>query len=269
MVVEKNKKDWNDYAGKWGSYNHSEPILRPVLERPERAFHGTVWGQLCRLFPGFEGKKICVPSSGDNLAVFAFAKLGAQVLSCDIAENQLENARKVALREGLAGQITFLCADTMKLEGVGNGEYDLVYTSNGVHVWLDDLPGMYRNVYRVLKPGGKNVVYEVHPFQRPFGEGLKLVRPYDAVGPFEDEATVNFHWRMQDFLNAILGAGLRLEHVEEMFDEKNYDAPFFLKTADIIGGKRASREEVDRMYDWRQNPAMGLPAWMCLVSEKE
>ena len=126
MVVEKNKKDWNDYAGKWGSYNHSEPILRPVLERPERAFHGTVWGQLCRLFPGFEGKKICVPSSGDNLAVFAFARLGAQVLSCDIAENQLENARKVALREGLAGQITFLCADTMKLEGVGNGEYDLV-----------------------------------------------------------------------------------------------------------------------------------------------
>ena len=54
-----------------------------------------------------------------------------------------------------------------------------------------------------------------------------------------------------------------------MFDEKNYDAPFFLKAEEIVNGKRVSREEVDRMYDWRQNPVMGLPAWMCLVSEKE
>jgi len=34
-----------------------------------------------------KGKKICVPSSGDNHVVFAFALLGAKVTSCDIAEN--------------------------------------------------------------------------------------------------------------------------------------------------------------------------------------
>lgn len=189
--------------------------------------------------------------------------------SCDIAENQLENACKIAKREGLEDAIDFVCADTMKLDGIENGAYDLVYTSNGVHVWLDDLEAMYRNVYRVLKPGGLNIVYEVHPFMRPFGEELKVLKPYDAVGPFENEDIVTFDWRMQDFLNAMMESGLRLMHMEEMFSEKSYEAPFWLPMGEIVRGVQVSREEVDRMYDWKQNPTMALPQWMCIVGKKE
>ena len=55
---------------------------------------------------------------------------------------------------------------------------------------------------------------------------------------------------------------------EAVFDEKNYDRPFGIKNEDIIRGVRVSPEEVDRMYDWRENPAMCLPAWLCLASQK-
>ena len=53
-----------------------------------------------------------------------------------------------------------------------------------------------------------------------------------------------------------------------MFDKKDYERPFWLKTEDIIGGATVSREEVDRMYDWTRNPRMALPHWFCLVGRK-
>lgn len=69
-------------------------------------------------------------------------------------------------------------------------------------------------------------------------------------------------------MNAMMHSGLHLEHFEEMFDEKDYERPFWLKTADILDGVRASRDEVDKMYDWRENPRMALPNWICLVGRK-
>lgn len=268
MVVEKNKRDWNEYAECWSQLNHAEEVLRPILENPSKAFHQATWKLIQKYCPDLKGKQVCVPSSGDNHAVFAFALLGAHVTSCDISENQLSYAEKIAGREGLSGSIDFICADTMKLEGLPNDTYDLVFTSNGVHVWLDDLPSMYRNIYRVLKPGGINILYEIHPYMRPFNDDLKLIKPYDCTGPFENENTVNFHWRLQDILNAIMDSGIHLLHIEEMFAEKDYDFPFFIKTEDLSNGKKAAKEEVDKMYDWTENPCSGLPNWICTVGEK-
>ncbi len=268
MVVEKNKQNWNDYADSWSKLNHSEQLLRPVLDNPSKAFHKTTWELIRKYLPDLKGKRVCVPSSGDNHAVFAFALLGAAVTSCDISENQLKNAERIAKQEGIYRSIEFVCEDTMKLGGIADGEYDLVYTSNGVHVWLNDLPAMYRNIHRVLKPGGFSILYEVHPIMRPFREDLKVVKPYNHTGPFEDEYTITYEWRLQDILNAAADAGLRLLHIEEMFAEKNYDLPFWVKTEDIIRGMRVSREEVDRMYDWKENPRMALPNWVCAVGQR-
>ncbi|MCL2519218.1 MAG: class I SAM-dependent methyltransferase, partial [Oscillospiraceae bacterium] len=99
-----------------------------------------------------KGKKVLVPSSGDNKAVFGFHLLGAQVTSCDLAENQLKNAKIIA--DKYNWDIEFICQDSMKLELIKDGEYDLVYTSNGAHIWIGDLLGMYTNFHRVLKDGG-------------------------------------------------------------------------------------------------------------------
>ena len=67
---------------------------------------------------------------------------------CDLSEKQIENAKRIADKNGWA--IEFLCQDSRKLDKIGSDTYDLVYTSNGVHVWIDDLPGMYANFHRVL-----------------------------------------------------------------------------------------------------------------------
>lgn len=267
-IVEKNKRDWNQYSESYMGYNLSDKVLQPILENPARAFHHITWDQIRKFVPDLKGKRICVPSSGDNHAVFAFALMGAQVTSCDISEKQLAAAKAVAAQLGLGEAITFICTDTMTLDGVETESYDFVYTSNGVHVWLNDLPAMYRSIFRVLKPGGVYILYELHPFLRPFGEKLKVKKPYSETGPIEDELTVNFHWRMQDILNAILDSQIQLVHMEEIMPEIDYERPFWIKNEDIIKGASFTREEVEKMYSLEENPAMALPEMFCLVGRK-
>lgn len=265
-TVKKNRQNWDDYSEAYLRFKHNEKILERIKSDPSSAFEKGTWQQIKRCMPDMHGKKVCVPSSGDNHAVFAFAMLGARVTSCDISEKQLAAGRQKAKEMGL--EISFIQADTMEMQGVGDEEYDLVYTSNGVHVWLNDLPKMYRNMQRILKKGGYYIMCDVHPFQRPFGNDLKVQKSYTDVGPFEDEYNITFTWRIQDIMNAMAQAGLHFEHMEEMMDEKDYAYPFWLSLEDAVKGVKVDKEDVDRMYDWRQNPTMAIPQWLCVVCRK-
>ena len=242
--------------------------MNRIVENPASAFHHTTWEMISKYIPDLRGRKICVPSSGDNHAVFAFAMLGAQVTSCDIAENQLVNAERIAKEYGWDKSIEFICADTMRLDEVGDDSFDFIYTSNGVHVWIDDLRSMYKNIYRITKPGGVYVMFEIHPFQRPFDDNAKVTKPYDRTGPFESDIEITFGWRVMDIMNAIMDSGFTVKHIEEMFAEKDYDWPFFISYQDIVKGVTATREEVDRMHDWQNNPMAALPNWISIAAIK-
>ena len=267
-MINKNKISWNKGAAKYSTFNHSDNFMNRILEDPTKAFHHTTWELISKSIPDLQGQNICVPSSGDNHAVFAFAMMGAHVTSCDISENQLENAKRFAQKHGWDKSIDFICADTMKLESVADNTYDIVYTSNGVHVWINDLPAMYRSIYRIMKPGGVYIMYEIHPFLRPFDNKVRVKKPYDMTGPFETEEEVTFGWRIMDIMNAMLDSGLRVSHIEEMFAEKDYDWPFWLSYEDISKGVNVTKEEVDKMHDWRNNPLAALPNWISMVAYK-
>ncbi len=272
-VSAKNRASWNALSAGYSAREHADPVIRAIADHPARAFHHAAWELLRSVFPSFEGLRVCIPSSGDNHAAFALAQLGAQVTSCDISENQLANAERVARQYGW--DIAFRQADTMALEGVPSEAYDFVYTSNGVHVWINDLAAMYRNIARVLKPGGRYVLFEIHPFQRPFDGRLweqpTVKKPYDCTGPFESEQDVTFGWRLQDILNALLDAGLSMRRLEELFAEKNYEDPDWIPCEQKLRepDRVYDRAEVDRMYDWRCNPMAALPLWFSVLAEKE
>ena len=51
------------------------------------------FNEMKKYIGNFTGKRILLPSSGDNHAAFAFALMGAKVTSADISERQLESAR--------------------------------------------------------------------------------------------------------------------------------------------------------------------------------
>lgn len=272
MKNNKVKDNWNNNAAAYSAHNHTDKIIGAIIDNPANAFHHTTWEMIQRAIPNFADKKVCVPSSGDNLAVFAFALLGAKVTSCDISENQLANAERIAKQH--SWDIEFICSDTMKLDNIKSNEYDFVYTSNGVHVWINNLFGMYRNIHRIMKPGGVYIMYEIHPFLRPFdGESfekcqLSVIKPYNMTGPFEDETSITFGWRIQDIMNAIFDSGLTVKHMEEMFAKKSYDDPFWIPYYKKEQGATATREEVDSMHDWQINPMAALPNWLSIEARK-
>jgi SAM-dependent methyltransferase len=210
-----------------------------------------------KAYPDLRGKRVLVPSSGDNCAVFGFYLLGAAVTSFDIAERQLYNAQKIDGEQ--SWNIEFICKDSMELDGITSDEYDLVYTSNGVHVWISDLPKMYGNFHRVLKPGGRYVMFETHPFIRPFddsGMEIKVKKPYEETGPFRSGEITEYKWRIMDIFNAIQNAGFNVTRMEEfhpMPDE--YNTWFARETGE-------TDEQYTKKHDWKQNPWAALPQWI-------
>ena len=251
--------DWwnNEVENGYGIRNESE---KDIIDNPYIAFDHPILIELIKkTFPDLRGKKVCVPSSGDNAAVIAFALLGAKVTSCDICEPQLEHAEAIAKKYGW--DIEFVHDNTMTLEKIKSNEYDFVFTSNGVHVWIDDLKSMYKNICRIMKKSGVYIMFEVHPVNRPFEDcfgQLKVIKPYGYMRPLYDG--INYHWRMQDIVNAIADSGLRIKRMEEMFDDRG-SRGFFDTT-----GK--TPEEIDQIYDWRVNPQAALPQWLTIYAVK-
>lgn len=258
------KNLWNDWSDTtWSKYRTDENIAR-IINHPESAFHHTTYSMIKNIFSNLKGKRICVPSSGDNHAVFAFSLMGAKVTSSDISERQLENAAEIAAKNGW--DIEFICSDTMELSNIQSDEYDFVYTSNGVHVWINDLHSMYKNIHRVLKNNGVYIMHEIHPFTRPFGDNtdkITVVRPYDSIGPFEIEGVPRYNWRVQDLLNAIISSGLNIKHIEEMYAEYG---TYWFETS----GQRNSRskDELDKLYNWETNPLAAIPQWLSICAIK-
>ncbi|WP_136603904.1 class I SAM-dependent methyltransferase [Paenibacillus dokdonensis] len=258
------KNSWNEWSDTWYVGYRTDEVISKIIAHPESAFHHTTYSIIKKAFPNMEGKRICVPSSGDNHAVFAFCLMGAKVTSCDISEKQLEYSSNIARKH--RWDIEFICDDTMKLSQIKSEEYDLVYTSNGVHVWINDVNSMYHNIHRILKSNGSYIMFDIHPFMRPFGtsptEKIHVVKPYDLTGPFGEVPT--YKWRIQDIMNAMISSGLNVKHIEEMYAE---DSRFWVDESKEEEDKR-SQEELDSLCNWKSNPLAALPQWLSIYATK-
>jgi len=271
-MSEKIRHYWNKLADENTEYNHYNrngssrfEDTESVVKNPEKAFPAAVYPLIKKYLGNFKGKKILVPSSGDNKAVFGFHLLGAEVVSCDISENQLRNAKIIADIYGW--DIKFLQQDSMTLESVESGVFDLVYTSNGVHVWIDDLCGMYRNFNRVLKNGGYNMFFETHPMLRPFEDNdiskIKIMKPYEMIKKIANDGVERYEWRIQDFVNAIISSEFTIKEMLE-FTTVDGDLDDYLP---METNKNHANYGLD-MKNWEINPWAALPQCFGLFSKK-
>ena len=146
---------------------------------------------------------------------------------------------------------------------MSNDFFDLVYTSNGVHVWIRDFAAMYKNFSRILKKGGIYIMFDTHPWSRPFDkEGLEagkfvIRKPYEETGPFPDDVT--YDWRIQDYVNAFAVSGFSILRMEEF-----HSIPEDLPNHNYLSDKN---DEPDK-YDWHKNPCAALPQCLGFVCRK-
>jgi SAM-dependent methyltransferase len=233
-----------------------------IPQQPELAFDGEALAMIRQFVGDLQGKEACVVGSGDNYTAFALAGMGANVTSTDISMQQLEIARQRAINLGL--EITFHQADAASLEGLADEAYDLACSSNGFFVWISKPRLVFQQVYRVLKPGGFYIFYDVHPFQRPWKDQaapLEMAKPYSETGPFDHkeagQVSFEFNWRLSDLLNPLLESGLVIRKLAETPAKARFWQDFSYEP----GGE-------ERLLDWRDNPRAGLPAWLTVAAQK-
>ncbi len=165
-------------------------------------------------------------------------KLGArEVIGVDISAEMLKLAEQKARRLG-ANARWYHC-DVLHVPGELDGSADLVYTGKGALPWMMDLAGWAGVVARLLKPGGRLLVFEGHPLNwvwEPQAEDFILRSdsgdyfspdprpnrdfPASAVErytPPGEGAPQSFErqWTLGEILTALAQAGLRLERLEE------------------------------------------------------
>jgi SAM-dependent methyltransferase len=176
-------------------------------------------------------------STGEDTLSWSLS--GALATGVDISEEQIKLAQKKAAAAGL--QVRFVDGDVYALPAdLQAGNFDIVYTSRGVMVWLPDLTRWATAVAAALKPGGLFLLFEEHPIASSlwitdgklhlesdyFGRG----RPESSTGwrHFQggEEAKqpkVEFSWPIGDIVTALAQAGnLYIERLEEFPAERGW-----------------------------------------------
>ena len=102
-------------------------------------------------FPLMNGAKLLGLASGGGQQMPIFSILGADCTVMDLSDRQLENERMVAGREGY--DINIVKADMTKPFPFEDSAFDIIFhpVSN---CYIEDVHHVWRECFRVLKPGG-------------------------------------------------------------------------------------------------------------------
>lgn len=107
-----------------------------------------------------EGTRVLALAAGGGWDPVVFAKLGAAVTLLDISGRQLRTVRDLAKREGVA--LRFVRGDMRDLSRFPPASFDLVWHCHSL-VFVREARRVFREVGRVLAPGGTYVMSTMHP----------------------------------------------------------------------------------------------------------
>ena len=120
-----------------------------------------------------------------GLDTLSWARLGAQVTGVDFSPRAVAAAQELAQEMGIDAR--FVTSEVGRLKEKLNKQFDIVYTSYGVLVWLSCLRAWADTVIHCLKPGGIFYIIDEHPSAAVFsrivdGGGIYPEFPYENSG---------------------------------------------------------------------------------------
>ncbi len=156
--------------------------------------------------PSPAGMRIADVACGTGRHTLWLAQAGAKIHAYDASAGMIEKARvKLAGHDVLFTE--HMLPDPLP---VADGTYDIVlFALVADHV--EDLPGAFRELHRVLKPNGLLIFTVLHPAMNLRGITARFYDPETG-----DEVRVAaFEHTYADFVMAMLSAGLAIEEIVE------------------------------------------------------
>lgn len=150
---------------------------------------------------------------GPGIVVAALAQTAREVIGCDITPQMLDKARERAAKAGLANA-RFVPGRVESLP-FADESFDVVVSRSAVHHFSDPAAA-FREMARVVKPGGRVITVDVQASESP--EEAQL---HNALEILRDPS----HVRMlpkSELHRAITGAGLAIEEVVSWTNHREF-----------------------------------------------
>lgn len=174
------------------------------------------------------GKRVLCLAAGGGRHSVLFAAAGASVTVVDLSPKMLALDRQVAAERGLTVQIVE--ASMNDLSALGEASFDIVLQPVST-CYVPDIAAVYRQVARVVAPGGIYISHHKQPvnLQADFGasaktRGYRLIEPYYRTGPLppvpegcwhREAGTLEFLHRWEALLGDLCRSGFVIEDVAE------------------------------------------------------
>lgn len=256
-AIESNRQAWNDSACHHQDSPDWQALLRDVVQAEFCCLDDTLRGLL-----DVDGKDVIQLGCNNGRESLSLFALGARsVVGVDQSAAFLAQARELNSRSPHDAE--FIESDIHRLPASLHNRFDVALITIGVLNWMPDIGEFFRHVAQVLKPDGKLVIYETHPFLEMVDpqadDPLRLVSSYFRAEPFVQEEPIVYVGKVEQpaaksywfvhTLGAIfggaIGAGLSIVDFQEY--------------------AHSNREEV---YDCYLNQQAQMPMCFSLVASK-
>lgn len=185
---------------------------------------------------GIDGADIVQICCNNGQELLSTRSLGAnRLLGIDGAEGFVAQGRELAAASGIEAE--FVATNIYDLPKTYQGQFDIAFITIGVLSWMPDLPRFFEIVAGLLKPGGVLLIHEQHPvieMMEPGGKDdpVSFELSYFDKTPYVDDSgldyyggekydatpNISFMHKMSDAIMAGIGAGMRIQHFEELPD---------------------------------------------------
>ncbi|HET8986772.1 MAG TPA: class I SAM-dependent methyltransferase [Trueperaceae bacterium] len=193
-----------------------------------------------RLAEVVKGELVLDVGCGQGVLAHHVLKAGARYLGVDASQAMIRLAKR--RREGVDFEVGD-ARDLMGTTSVERGSVDVAVLMLSLQD-MDPLDQVVASVATTLRPGGRVVVFLVHPaFRAPrgsgwgFDEARKLVyrrveryltpaavpmKAYAEVSDAQRGATISFHRPVQDYVAALVANGMVIDAFEELPDPVSF-----------------------------------------------
>lgn len=167
-------------------------------------------------FPALADARVLGLASGGGQQMPIFAACGAICTVLDYSERQIESERLVAEREGYA--IEAIRADMTKPLPLADASFDLIFhpVSN---CYVEDVQHVWRECYRVLRPGGRLMAGLDNGFNYLFDEDERTIRHHlpfnplknpEQMGALNEDDGIQFSHTLEEQIRGQIKAGFAL-----------------------------------------------------------
>lgn len=165
----------------------------------------------------------------------SLARMGASVTGVDLSDVAIEKAKQ--LNQDLSLNAKFICCDIYDLPNHLDEKFDIVYTTYGTIGWFPDLDKWAKLISQYLKPNGRFIFVEFHPFVWMYDNDFtKFEYSYFKKEPIVEietgtyadrdadleQKTVGWNHSISEVVNSLIKNGIQIKSLDE-FDYSPYN----------------------------------------------